>query len=247
MISTLLLVFQLLAGSVPGHAPLRYKIVTRTNTDIDLSAAGQGSQTIALVSTTFVTVNLSDTTGGQLANIVVDSSAFDGGAIAAQLPPAMLADPKGATFHLFVVNGKSKSPILPSPMSVQGAQAAGGIELFLTGLRTSKPGDTWTDTTMSDTTTAGASAKRSRVSTWTAKPDQGGALQLDATWTGTTSAGFGQAQIEMKVAGTSHVTAVSGGLAQKANSTGTGSATMNVAGMNLPMKVTTDVTTTQLP
>jgi hypothetical protein len=245
--SMLLLVFQVLAGPLPVHARLRYKIVTRTNTDIDLSAAGQGSQTIALVSTTFVTVNLSDTTGGQLAYIVVDSSAFDGGAIAAQLPAEMLADPKGATFHLFVVNGKSRSSILPTPMSVQAVQAAGGIELLLTGLRRLKAGDTWTDTTMSDTSTAGASAKGSRVATWTAKPDRGSALQLDATWTGTTSAGFGQAQMEMKVTGASHVSAVPGELAQKANSTGTGSATMNVAGMNLPMKVTTDVTTTQLP
>ena len=132
-------------------------------------------------------------------------------------------------------------------MSVQAVQAAGGIELLLTSLRRLKSGDTWTDTTMSDTSTGAGSAKGSRIATWTAKPDQGSALQLDATWTGTTSAGFGQAQIEMKVAGTSHVTAVPGGLAQKANSTGTGSATMNMAGMNLPMKVTTDVTTTQLP
>lgn len=245
--SMLLLVLQMLAGPVPIRAPLRYKIVTRTNTDIDLSAAGQGSQTIALVSTTFVTVNLSDTTGGRIANIIVDSSAFDGGAIAAQLPAEMLADPKGATFHLFVVNGKSKSSILPTPMSVQAAQAAGGIELLLTGLRRLKAGDTWTDTTTSDTITAGASAKGSRVSTWTARPDHGSALQLDATWTGTTSAGFGQAQMEMKVTGASHVTAVPGELAQKANTTGTGSATMNMAGMSLPMKVTTDVTTTQIP
>ncbi|HEY8062619.1 MAG TPA: hypothetical protein VID74_07470 [Gemmatimonadales bacterium] len=247
MNSMLLLVLQVLAGPRPAAAPARYKIVTRTNTDIDLSAAGQGSQTIALVSTTFVTVTLVDTTGGQLVNIVVDSSAFDGGAIAAQLPAEMLADPKGASFHLLVVNGRSRSSILPTPMSVQAVQAAGGIELLLTSLRRLKAGDTWTDTTMSDTSTAAGSAKGSRVATWTAKPDQGNTLQLDATWTGTTSAGFGQAQIEMKVAGTSHVTAVPGGLAQKANSTGTGSATMNMAGMNLPMKVTTDVTTTQLP
>jgi hypothetical protein len=247
VISTLLLALQMLAAQLPVPASLRYRIVTRTNTDIDLSAAGQGSQTIALVSTTFVTVNVSDTTGGRLVNIVVDSSAFDGGAIAAQLPAELLADPKGATFHLFVVNGKSKSSILPAPMSVQAAQAAGGIELLLTGLRRLKAGDTWIDTTMSDTTAAGASAKGSRVSTWTAKPDQGGALQLDATWTGTTSAGFGQAQMEMKVTGENHVTAVPGELARKANSTGSGNATMNMAGMNLPMKVTTEITTTQIP
>jgi hypothetical protein len=243
----LLLVLHMLAGPLPARAPLRYKIVTRTNTDMDLTAAGQGPQTFVLISTTFVTVNLSDTTGGRVANIVVDSSAFDGGAITAQLPAEMLADPKGATFHLLVVNGKSKSSLLPTPMSVRAVQAAGGIELLLTSLRKLKAGDTWTDTTMSDTITAGASAKGSRVAVWTAKPDQGNALQLDATWTGTTSAGFGQAQMDMKVTGESHVTAVPGELAQKANSTGSGSATMNMAGMNLPMKVTTDVTTTQLP
>ena len=134
--SILLLVLQLLAARSLVHAPLRYKIVTRTNTDIDLTAAGQGSQTIALVSTTFVTVNLSDTAGGQLANIVVDSSAFDGGAIAAQLPPAMLAIPRERPSISLSSMASRSRPILPTPMSVQAVQAAGGIELFLTGLRT---------------------------------------------------------------------------------------------------------------
>ena len=245
---TLLLSLHMPAGPVPAHAPLRYKIVTRSNTDIDLSAAGQGSQTVTLISTTFVSVTLTDTAGGRLANIVVDSSTFDGGAVAANLPPEMSADPKGATFHLYVVDGKSKSPLLPTPMSIQAAQAAGGIELLFAGLRLTKPGDTWTDTTRADTTMNGSSAKGSRVAIWTARnADQGGALQFDATWTGTTSAGFGQAQMEMQVTGASHVTAVAGELAQKANSTGTGGATLNMAGMSLPMKVTTETTTTQIP
>jgi hypothetical protein len=244
----LLLSLHLVAGPVPVRAPLRFKIVTRSSTDIDLSAAGQGSQTVTLISTTFVSVTLSDTTGGRLASIVIDSSTFDGGSVAAQLPAEMSTDPKGASFHLYIVDGKSTSAISPTPASIQAAQAAGGIELILAGLRTAMPGDSWTDTTKTDTTMAAGSAKGSRVAVWTAKSaDQGGALQLDATWTGTTSAGFGQAQMDMQVTGASHVTAVAGELSQKANSTGTGSATMNVAGMSLPMKVTTEITTMQIP
>ena len=61
------------------------------------------------------------------------------------------------------------------------------------------------------------------------------------------TAGFGPAQMAMQVTGASHVTAITGQLAQKATSNGTGSATMNVGGLSLPMKVTTEVTTTQIP
>ena len=243
----LLLSMHALAGPVPALPPMRYKIVTHSVTDLDLSAVGQASQTVTLTSTTFVSVTVTDTVGGLLAHVVVDSSTFDAGALAGQLPPEMSADAKGAFFHLYVINGKSKSAIIPTPLSVQAAQAATGIELVLNGLRMAKAGDTWVDTTNTDTTSAAGGAKGTRIANWTATSEQGSALQLDATWTGTTSAGFGPTQLEMQVTGASHVTTVPGQLAEKATSNGSGSATMNAGGMNIPMKVTTDVVTTKIP
>jgi hypothetical protein len=73
------------------------------------------------------------------------------------------------------------------------------------------------------------------------------ALLLDATWTGTTTVSAAGAGMEMQLTGESHVTFVPGQLSTRATSTGGGSASMNMAGNNLPMKITTEVTATQLP
>jgi hypothetical protein len=53
--------------------------------------------------------------------------------------------------------------------------------------------------------------------------------------------------MDMQVTGTSHVTTMPGELARSATSSGTGSAALNMGGASLPMKVTTEVTTTLLP
>ena len=244
---TLLLHLLPLPGARPIPAPAHYVITNRSTTDMDLSAAGQGVQSLSIVSKLFISTTLSDSAAGQVATIVVDSSSFDAGAFAAQLPAEMSTSAKGASFHLYVVNGKSVSQILPVPMSVQGAQAAPGIELLLAGLRSMKAGDSWTDTTTTDRSAGETSAKGTRIATWTAKQGEGGVLELDATWNGTTTGGAGGSQMEMTVAGTSHVSAIGGQLAQQAHANGTGSATMNLGGMSVPMKVTTETTVAPAP
>lgn len=243
----LLLALHPLPAPRPVAAPERFVITTRGVTNLDLSAAGQGAQSYTLLSKLFVSVSLSDSTGGRIANIVVDSNSFDAGALSGQLPPEMSASAKGAAFHLYVVNGKSVTPILPAPMSMQAAQASGGIELILAGLRAMKAGDSWTDTTTTERSTGEVSAKGTRIAVWTAKAGESGTLELNATWTGTTVGGAGDSQMEMKVSGTSHVSTVGGKLAKQGAVTGTGSATMNMGGMSVPMTITTETTVDPLP
>lgn len=75
----------------------------------------------------------------------------------------------------------------------------------------------------------------------------GGMLQPDAAWTGTTTIGAAMGQMEMQLTGASHVRFTPGQVATAATSSGTGSASMTMAGANLPMKITSEVTATQIP
>jgi hypothetical protein len=231
---------------VPRPAPMHYKIVSKQSIDIDLSAMGQSVMNIVMTSTAFVAVNVSDTTGGKVVNVVVDSSSFDGGAVAAQLPPDFTASSTGAAFHLYLVNGKPSGPIAPVPVTIQAAQLASGIELILAGMRPMKDASTWADTTVADSTSPSASAL-ARTITWTAKAGSAGRMQVDGAWTGTASVGQGMTKMDLQLTGTAHVVAMPGALSESGTSTGSGQASMNMGGSSIPMKVTMDVSTSTMP
>ena len=246
---TLLLSLHLIAGPgpVPVRAPMHYTIVAKTNTEVDLSAMGQPSQTIAMTVSGFVSVTLTDTVGGTWADIAVDSSTFDAGMFTAQMPPEMTASSQGTRFHVFLVGGKPAKPISAVPVSVQAAQLVPGIELLLGGMTPRTATASWVDTTRSDTTVEQGTAASVRVTTWAAKAGDNGRLQLDGTWIGTTTVGAGPTKMEMQMTGAVHVTGMPGALTETGSSTGSGQATMNIGGNQIPMKVTTEVTTSATP
>jgi hypothetical protein len=246
-----MLILLLSMHGIPGPAPkppaAHYRIVTKTTSEVDLSAMGQPSQSVVMVTSAFVSITVTDSAAGRIAHIIVDSSSFDAGPLTSQMPPEMTASARGTVFHAFVVNGHVMSQLTPVPASLQAAQAVNGLELLLAGLRTTKAGDTWVDTMKTDTTMSEGAAKGSRISTWTAKAGDGGAIQFDATWTGTTTVKAPTGQIDMKMSGTSTILTAAGQLARSVSSLGIGSAAMAVGGMSIPMKVTTEVTGTPMP
>ena len=242
-----LLALHTIGGPAPKPPAAHYRIVTKTTSEVDLSAMGQPSQSVVMVTSAFVSITVSDSAAGRIAHIMVDSTSFDAGPLTSQMPPEMTANAKGTIFHVFVVNGHAMSQLTPVPASLQAAQAVNGLELLLAGFRTSKAGDRWVDTMTTDTTLSEGAAKGSRISTWTAKAGDGGSVQFDATWSGTTTVKAPTGQIEMKMSGTSSVLTAGGQLARSVSSTGIGSASMAVGGMSIPMKVTTEVTGTTLP
>ena len=89
---SLLLALHLLPGPVPTPDTTRYLIVTKVSSLVDLSAVGQAVTTITMTTSAYVTVALSDTAGGRLAHVVVDSSTFDAGQYTDQMPAAMTTD-----------------------------------------------------------------------------------------------------------------------------------------------------------
>lgn len=202
-----LLALATLTGTVTGPtAPQRYRIEVKVQQDIDATAAGQGKMTIDIAVVGFVTVTMSDTTGGQVAHIVVDSVTVPAGV---ELPP-QVGDPalaKGVYYHSYIIDGKAKGGLKPSQPVPVVTLLAGGIENLFPGLRTTaKVGDSWVDTVTTDRSVEGNTQKTTTWMNWKASAGVAGALTYDATTTGTVQAESqspnGKQTIAGKISGT---------------------------------------------
>src|SRR5262249_28028744 len=90
------------AGPRPTAAPIttHYRVETKTETTVDLSGVGQPNQQVNLGVVSWIAVTLSDTAGGRVVHVVVDSLKYDGGA--AQLTQASVDSARGGTVHAFI-------------------------------------------------------------------------------------------------------------------------------------------------
>src|ERR1017187_4888890 len=248
----LTMLLALAAGLPPKPVvPVQYHVTTKTVTDVDMSAMGSGVKSFVITLSAYVTVTVSDSGQGYLVHVVIDSSTFDGGSAAAMLPPEMLADPKGAFYHIYVVNGKAQGVLMPTPAVVQDAQLAPALALLVPGFRAAKAGDSWADTTSADTTVSGAGVTANTsgrsITVWTVTAADGGVKQIDGVTAGTTSVGSAQMQMDIQLNGTSHTVAPAGELATTATSKAAGQANMSIAGNAVPMKMTVEMTVTRIP
>ena len=245
----LLLALHGIGGPTPAasRAAAHYKFVAKTTTEVDLSAMGAPSQSIVMTVAGYASVAMTDTVGGKVVTVTVDSSSFDAGEFTAAMPAAMTASSRGTVFHIYLVHGAPSAPITSTPMSVQAAQLVPGIELMLVGMRPAGMAERWVDTTTSDTTMAEGGARSTRITGWTTRPGTGGRIQVEGTWTGTTTVAAGGGQMDMQMTGVVHVTAMPGALSESGASSGTGTGNMNMAGSAIPMTVTTEVTAAATP
>jgi hypothetical protein len=145
-----------LAGGIVLAPPqtTHYKIETRSEQIVDLSAVGQGEQhnNIALVN--FLTVTLSDTAGGRTVHAVLDSMLkADTNPLPAQ---STLDSAKGRTWHgLMDADGR-----LSGVKRMDSTEGGGGdllTNFFPRVKRGAKVGDNWTDTSETATNEAGQS------------------------------------------------------------------------------------------
>ena len=224
-------------------APVHYKLINKSTVDLGMG----GMPPIALTMTAFVSITMTDSAAGKVANVVIDSSTFDAGEMGAAMAGAMGDSPNGVTLRAFVVNGKLLQQVTPSAMNVQAMQLAPAIQLLLSGTRSAHAGDTWTDSTVADTSVSAMATKASLLTQWKATAGTAGAMQYDGTVTGTTSVGGGQMQLEMQTTGTSHVTTRVGQLPATATSASSGSGSMNMGGQAMTMKLSTEVSATLIP
>ena len=237
----LLLAVHTIIGPVPV-APVHYKLVNRST--VDLGMGGMGP--IALTMSAFVSVTLTDSAAGRVANVVIDSSTFDAGEMGAAIAGGMGASPNGVTLHAYLINGKTQS-LSPSAPNVQAMLLASAVQLLLTGTHGAKAGDAWVDSTVADTAVSAMTSKASLVTAWKATGAAGGTMQLDGAVTGTTTFGGGQMQMDMQTIGTSRVNGRAGQLPDTASSSTSGTGNMNMGGQAMTMKLSTEMSVTLIP
>lgn len=248
-----LLVLTTIVGVTPQTAPMRYRVDLKSSQEVDLSAMGAGKQLSDLTASAWITVTMSDTAGGQLAHIVVDSmTATPTGMMEQQMPAEAIAAAKGALFHLYIVNGKVKGTPKPSVESPALSVVAQSLPLLFPGAKAGlKVGETWTDTTSNDATTDQGSQTGSTVMLWKVLAMDGDAYVMEGEAKGTMTAQqtAGDLNIATKSAGTQKVTTTANGPAKSGSTEMKVDATVITSQVPDPIPVTgsTQVTVTALP
>lgn len=220
----------------PQQAPTRYKIDLKTSQEVDLSAMGGPKQVSDLTGSAWVTVTMSDTSGGKLAHVVVDSLvATPTGMMAQQMPDEAIAGAKGAFFHVYVVNGKVSGTPKPSIENAALGMVQQSLSLLFPGHKMgAKVGDTWSDTTKTDATTEAGTQAGSTVTEWKVLSMAGDGYVMEGESKGSMTAtqGGGELNISTKMTGT-----------QKVTTSATGPSTMGETNM----KIDATVITSQVP
>jgi hypothetical protein len=226
---------------IPPAPPAHYHLTNKVAVEMAMMPAP-----IVLMQSAFVSISRIDSAGGQFVTVVIDSSSFDAGPMTASLQAQMGADPKDVKLTALVVNGRIASSIDASVPNLQAMQLVPAIQLLLAGTRTSKPGDSWVDSTIADTSAASSGMTKAAVITsWKASNGAGGAMQFDGDVTGTMT--ISAMQMEIQTTGSSRVTARPRELPTVATSQTSGQGNMNMGGQTLTMKVSTDVSATLVP
>jgi hypothetical protein len=242
-----------LAGAVSGpSAPQRYRIEVRAKQEVDLSAMGQGTQTQEFGAVGFLTVTMSDTTGGQLAHIVVDSVAVPSGI---ELPAGFTTDSAaGIFFHAYIVNGKVQGSLKPSAPQQMVGLLAGGIENLFPGMRaTAKLGDTWADTVKSESNAEGNSQKSVTMLDWKVTGGTAGMFTYEATTVGTLMregpGPAGKQTINAKITGTRKVSGPAAGPMHEGTIKAMQDLLLSMEGQpdTIPITATTEVKFVKLP
>jgi hypothetical protein len=140
-----------LASPVPPGAPAaavttKYKLEIKSETTIDLSMMGQGTQTTTANLTTWLAITMSDSAGGKSMRAVLDSVAFSG---TAPIPQSTIDSAGHAEVRGFVdATGQVKGlTARPSDHLLVG-QVQGMLNSFFPKMKAAaKLGDSWLDTT----------------------------------------------------------------------------------------------------
>ena len=251
------LVGLLAAAKAPAPVTTKYKIEVKSEQVVDLSAAGQGTQTSATSFASVVRVTLTDTTGGKTMHVVIDEASFDAGPMLA-ISKATADSAKGAWLHGLVdARGKITGLKSSADSNVVVAQVKSAMTTFFPRVKVGyKTGDAWTDTTDVDTKNQGATLKTRVVTNYTASPasDNGAATKLAAAFSSSIVGTMenpmaGSMDVEGTEAGTGTLLLAADGryLGGSANSTGNMKIKTPMLPDPIPVKVTRATTIVVVP
>ncbi len=198
-----------LLPAVPGKpVTLRYRLDQTLTQEMDASADGKGKQAISFSTSSFLTVTMTDSTGGKVVRMVVDSMRGDS---TSPIPAAVFDSARGAEYHAFLNSSGKLSEIEPVSTSTATREVQGFLTDFFPWVRAGvKVGDTWADTSSRSTIAGDDTVVVSRIVAYKAaakdKRDDQQAIRVttdySSTVAGTQPTPSGPARIEGKGKGT---------------------------------------------
>jgi hypothetical protein len=220
MLASLALMPFALPATPPAASTTRYRFDLKVETTVDLSVVGAPTQVTNLGLNAWVVMTLSDSAGGKVVHVIVDSLKVD--TTIPQITPATIDSAKGGMVHGWVdptghiknVTGTpSGNPLLAS---VQGVVNA----LFPRVKAGTKAGDHWVDTTEVSNSGEGNNTKVKLVLNYAAEGNETVA-GLPATKVTASSTSTVSGTMENAMAGTMEV---------EGNGTGTGTFSIGTDG-----------------
>jgi hypothetical protein len=233
------------AGSGTAPVTTRYKIETKVETTIDLSAVGGAAQQQNAAQAAYISVGVSDTATGKVIHVAIDSLSSD-----LPIPGAAeaIAKAKGAWMH-GLIDSKGKVTIVKTSADSNDfvAELKSTMRTFFPRLKPgAKQGDSWVDTAEVETKTSSRALKGSVVTTYTHGGDDtiGGdkAVRLDASFTSNVAGTMenpmaGAMEMESKDTGTGKYYLSADGRFLGGSSQSAGNATITAGGQVIPVKV----------
>jgi hypothetical protein len=153
-------------AAAPASAPVtaRYRVDQTTTQDIDASAAGKGKQSLSFTTSSFLTLTLTDSTGGKSVRVVIDSMRGDS---TTPVPAAVFDSAKGAEFHAFLAANGELSELEAVSVSDAAARVQGFLADFFPWVKAgAKQGEQWADTSAKITTSGTDSVLVKRITTY---------------------------------------------------------------------------------
>jgi hypothetical protein len=155
---------------VRAQAPTRYRIDQSLTQEVDGTSAGQGKQSIAFKTSSFVTVSLKDSAGGKAMRVVLDSIKGDS---TTPIPPEVLDSVRGSAYTAFVTKEGRPGRLQASNTSGAAGQIQGLLSDFFPWVRAGiRPGQSWADTSVNTTGEGADTVTVKRVINYRAVPPE---------------------------------------------------------------------------
>lgn len=234
----------------------KYRVEQRLNQEADATALGGGKQALALKTTAFLTVSLTDSAGGRAVKMVIDS--VKGDSLPQGVTPDLLEKAKGTVVTAFSPANGGVTAVKAPAESVAGLGLASMVNLLvLRPPKSMKVGEAWTDTTETANPVGGGTLQSRTVTNWKVAGTEarGGvtAAKLDGAFAssiaGAQETPGGAMDIEGTGTGSSSVYQAPDGrhLGGVTQSTTNLNATLAAQGVTVPIVLTTTSTITVLP
>jgi hypothetical protein len=201
-----------LLPAATGGAPVttRYRVDQTLTQEIDATGAGKGKQSISFSTSGFLTLTLTDSTGGKVVRVVVDSMMGDS---TSPVPASVFDSARGAEYHAFLNSSGKLSELEPVSSSTATQQIQGFFTDFFPWVKEGvKVGEIWADTTSRSTVSGTDTVLVRRIVTYQAaakdKRDNQKAIRITTGYASTVAGSQPTPNGPAKVEGTGKGTGV---------------------------------------